>query len=192
MIGIDEDWRERVRRIMSEGIKRPARDCAAILQDREIVIVGQFTESNNDLNVAQQVEFPLQITATGANFFHRRFIVWRGAVAGRGDVGVFQLQAVVDTSTLRLCRETSRVQHAVQNVAGTVPREHAAGAIRTMRARSQSKNQQPRVRVSKRRNRLSPVSLIFVCSAFDCRDRPAMLDQPRTKGAVRNFALECL
>lgn len=122
---------------VSESVERAGSDHSTLLEDVEVGVPRDFAE-RQDCFGFKNLEFALQIIAAIQDFSRERFIVRRGAAAGCGDVCVFELQAVVAVKGSGLVRETCFVQGGVKKIAGAIPGEHAAGAIRAMRRGGES------------------------------------------------------
>jgi len=105
---------------MPEWIQGTARDCAAISQDPQIVIMSEFAQRDHDLDTGQQIQLSLKIPATGSNFFQGRFVIGWSTVARRSNVGVFELEAVIRATTLGLRRKPGRMKNPVQDVSRAV------------------------------------------------------------------------
>src|SRR5208283_222811 len=125
-----------------------------------------------------------------ADLAGRRLIPGRGAMAGGGDVGPVELHAVVARIAGGLRRKSRAVQHAVEDVAGTVASEHAAGAVGPMGSRREPQNQDPRARVAERRHGLSPVFPVEVSSALGSGDAGGIFSEPRTETAGHDPGLK--
>ena len=85
---------------MSEPVGRPRSDDAALLQDFEIGVPGDFAKRENRLGF-QDFEFAFEITPAIRDFPGERLVVRRGAAAGGGDVGPIEFEAVYGESERR-------------------------------------------------------------------------------------------
>src|SRR5262249_4887068 len=75
-------------------------------------------------------------------------------------------------------------------VAGSIPGEGAAGAIRTMRTRCQSHNQYPRIGITEAGDGLAPVVPLTIGAALFAGYLLAILHQAWTPRAANDFAIQ--
>ena len=108
----------------------------------------------------------------------------RRAARHRGDPDVRQGHPVVASDAGRPICETGPVQCGVEEVARGVPGEHAAGAVRAVRAGREADEQHARRRVAEPRHRSAPVGVASVRAALGAGDGLAVLEQPRAAAAA--------
>src|SRR5206468_3042022 len=176
-------------RPVSEPVGRPRSDDAALLQDFEIGVPGDFAKRENRLGF-QDFEFAFEITPAIRDFPGERLVVRRGAAAGGGDVGPIEFEAVVAVAGDRLIRETGLVQRGVQEVARAVAGEHASGTIGSMRGRRQAEDQQLCLPVAESGHGLAPVFAIAISAALLARDLLPVLHEARALPARDNLLVQ--
>ena len=113
-------------------------------------------------------------------------------MAGCGDVRVVQVKPVLCTPALRLVGEAGQVKGAVQEVAGTVSRKHAARAVGAMGSGGKSEEKDAGVRIAERGHGPAPVGFVLVGSSLYDSHVSTMVDQAAAQRAIRDFGLEQL
>jgi hypothetical protein len=98
-----------------------------------------------------------------------------------------ELETVIGRSRVGAVRETHRVQCAEQEAAGLVPRKEPAGAISSVRCRSQADQKNSGVRIAEGRERTGPVGLSSKAAGRVARGLLPPGDQARTTLAGNNF-----
>ena len=88
----------------------------------------------------------------------------------RRDVEIVEFQAILAGNCGWLGSEARRVKHPIEDLARPVAGEHAAGAVGTVRAGRESKNQDPRACIAEGGHGAAPVDLIPVGPALELRD----------------------
>ncbi len=165
-------------------------DRATAFQHGKISIETDFPQYNHNLNVPQQIQFPLKKRAAIAKFLRRRFVSGRRAMPCRSDPGIVQFKTVIGASALRLGSESRCVERPVEEITGTVPCKHTSSTISTMGSGSEAKNQQPRARIAERRYWFTPIIPFEERPAFGDGNFPAVLDQTGTTLAPYNLAVQ--
>ena len=171
---------------MREFVKRARSDDAALLQDFEVGVPGDLSESENRLGL-QDFQLSLKVGAAIRNFTRKGLVVRRRTTAGGRGVDAIELQAIVAVERSRLIREAGFVQRGVEKVARTVTREHSPGTVRSMSCGSEPQNQQLGLGITKSWNRLAPVFPSAIGAALFARDLLAILYQARALGAGDNL-----
>jgi hypothetical protein len=108
-----------------------------------------------------------------------RFVARRGATDDGGDPGVAELEAVVPGDSEGFGGKTEIVEDGVHEVSGAVAGEGTAGAVGTVGAGSESKDQDACARISEARHRACPVGLVLVGSAAGFSNSAAIVSEPR-------------
>lgn len=103
-------------RAMSEFETRARSDHAALLEDVEIAIPGDFAERKNRFRL-KNLDLAFQVSAAIQDFSRERFVFWRSAAAGCGDVSIFELEAVIAVKGSGLIREACFVEGGVEKIA---------------------------------------------------------------------------
>jgi hypothetical protein len=91
-----------------------------------------------------------------------------------------KLETVVAGDGLGPGGEAEVVEDGVHEVAGAVAGEGPAGAVGTVGAGSESKNQDSCAGISEAGDRTCPVGLILIGAAAGFSDSPAIVSEPRT------------
>ncbi|MGY4294467.1 hypothetical protein ACVWXN_002562 [Bradyrhizobium sp. i1.4.4] len=116
--------------------------------------------------------------AAGVDLDRQRLVLWRNAMHGIGDPAVDQLQAVVGPRLIGALGEAVFEQRGVEQVAGIVAGEGAAGAVGALHAWCKADDQQARLDVAEGGDRrVVPQRLARAV-------RLAKGDQARTKRTV--------
>jgi hypothetical protein len=192
-VAADQDRRIRgydVLAIVGENERRPGPDHAAIAQNAEIRVERDFAERDHHAQALEQIELTLEILATVAEFIGRGFVGGRGAADGGGNICVREPHAVVARNAFRLRCEPGLEKRAIQKIAGAVAREHAAGAIASVRGGCESDDQQTGARVAKTRDRKAPVNPIAISASPDEGDLLAIFAKARATLTGDDFGLE--
>ena len=88
-----------------------------------------------------------------------------------------------------MAREAGTVKCSVQPVAGTIAREHPAGAIRAVCRRRQAHDQHASTRVSEGWDRTPPIRLVAVCGSLFGGDLLAPCDESGAGAARADLGL---
>jgi hypothetical protein len=165
-------------RTMRKSISHSRRNRSAVFQNSKKNIPSYFPQREHRSGT-QYVYLALQISATVENFGRQRFVVRRGATRCRRDAHVSQRQPVIGGSSIRLVSKTGVIQGLIQEDTGAIARKHPARAIRAVRARRQSDNQQLRLWVTESGHRFTPIRPIPIRQALLARDAFPIFHQPR-------------
>jgi hypothetical protein len=114
------------------------------------------------------------------DLLRERFVARRGATDYGGDPGVAKLEAVVAGDSERFGGKTEIVEDGVHEVSGAVAGEGTAGAVGTVGAGSESKDQDPCAWISEAGDRARPVGLVLVGAATGFADSAAIVSESRT------------
>jgi hypothetical protein len=82
------------------------------------------------------------------------------------------------------------VEDAVEDIAGAISGEHAAGAIGTVGSGGETENEDARPGVAERGNGAAPIGLVAVGAALEFRDFRSMGAEPGTAAASDDFLFE--
>lgn len=91
-----------------------------------------------------------------------------------------------------LVREAGAVQCGIQKIAGGIAGEDTPGAIRAVRPRRKSDDDDARVRIAKTRDRSTPVRPLAVRAALLARDAFAVADEARAAVAGGDGRVEVI
>ena len=164
-------------------------DGAALLQDFEVSVPGDFSERQHGARL-EDFQFAEEIVAAIREFGGERLIGGRSAADGGGDVGVFQLEAVVAANGSGLIGEARSVERGEEKIAGAVSSENAAGAVAAVGGGSEAENEELGMRVAETGDGLAPVGPIAKGSAFFLGDFFAVNDEARALAAGDDFFVQ--
>ena len=99
-----------------------------------------------------------------------------------GNVTVNECQSIIFVDGSWLIRKTGLMERAIEPIPTPVTGKNSTRAIPAMRGRSQTDNEQPRLRITKTRHRLTRVLLLTVALHLLVRDAFAMSDKPGAEG----------
>jgi len=171
---------DRVDRLMREARPGLRKQLPALGQDFQARIEGERAERHEHRLGRQKSELPSEVTAAIRKLLGKRPIRWRSAAARRRQERPVELEPVVGRSRVGAVRETHRVQRAEQEAAGLVSRKEPAGAISSVRCRSQADQKNSGVRIAEGRERTSPVGLSSKAARRVVRGLLPPGDQART------------
>ena len=139
--------RQRVRDAVGEPWTRFDHD-AARLQKLQIRVETDSSKRDDHADVRQGAQFRVEMRKAVDDFLGRRLVIRRCAAYGRRDERVPQHESIVAPLRGRDVREAETMERGHQEITGAadaIAREHATRAVRAMRRRRQSDNQQARV-----------------------------------------------
>ena len=152
-------------------------DGAGVQQMREVAIEGDLPEADDDADARQGLDFVGEMAGAVANLLWLGLVSGRGAANDRGDPGVAQFEAVVARGTCGLAGESQLVKNGIHEVAGPVTGEWAAGAVGSVGAGRETKDEDASPRVAEAGNRTRPVGLVQVSAALRFADAVAEVEQ---------------
>jgi hypothetical protein len=79
---------------MGERKRGTALDLAAIAQDQEVVVEGEFSQRDDHSDVPQKTDLALKVRPAIGDLVGGWLVVWRSAANCGSDVGAFQGEAV--------------------------------------------------------------------------------------------------
>lgn len=163
-----------------------------ISEDGQIRIERNPAEYDNQLQPARENgELALKVGAAVPQFGGSGLIGGRRAMSCRGNPDIAEFHTVIAVKALRMRRETRAVERPIQELPGTVAREHTSCSIRAMRAGGQSENEQTGGRISERGYWFAPVIPVKICAAFRRGNLPAVSPETRTSSAGDDLAVQC-
>src|SRR2546422_1040454 len=113
-----------------------------------------------------------------------RLVAGRGAARRRDDVAIGEREAIIARRRSRLAGEPVAMQRLVQPITARVSREHAPGAVRSVRRRCEPDDEQPRIRIAEARDRRPPVLPVAKLPFLVSGDAAAIGPQPRAARAT--------
>lgn len=91
-----------------------------------------------------------------------------------------EFEAIIAGDGFGLVGESKFVEHGVHEITGTVAGEGASGAVSTMGARRESKDEDACAWISEARNRPGPVTLVLIGSATGLCQATTVVSEART------------
>ena len=155
----------------------------------EVSLEADHSQWHDCANILKTLEFFQKVRTAMVELFGRRFVVWRRAMNGCGNVAVDELKTVVAIDGLRLIRKAKAVQGAIKPISGAVAREDATSAITSVSCGCESNDEQPGVQAPQTRYRPSPVFLIPEAAHLFTRDLLAVGSQPWAEAARFDLVL---
>jgi len=193
VVGGDQEGltgRGAVYEIVAEDEGGTTGDDALGLEDVEVDVEGDLTEGDDDFEVGEEFKLALEVRTAVAEFLGSGFVAGRGAVGGGGDVKVVELEAVFAGDGDGLGGEASLVKDAVEDIAGAVAREHAAGAVGAVGSGGQAEDKDAGVGIAEGGNGASPVGLVAVGAALEFRNFRSVRAEAGAAATVYDFLLE--
>jgi len=166
--------------------------CLAFAADREVGVEGNASEDDDHLGVFQELEFLFEVGAAAGDFLGKRLVIGRGAVDGTGDPGINELEAVVDAGAGWLTGETGVEEGLVEEVAGAITGEDAAGAVGAVGSGGEADDDEAGFRVTEGGYGAAPVIVAEIGPAFHAGDGLAVFAEARALVAGDDLALELL
>ena len=159
-------------------------------QGRPHRLVAERAQRDDHTNPVEQLELAAQERRALVALGRSRLVRRRRAPNRCSDVRVAQHQPVVDADRRRLVREAAPEHRREQEVARTVAREHAPGAIAAVRRGREADDQHAGARIAETRHRPGPVGLVAKRRPLLARDRFAPFDEARARATARDLACE--
>jgi len=160
---------------VGEAVLGFAVDDAGLEQKRKIAVEGDLSEADDDADAREGLDLGGEVCAAVANLLRVGLVSGRGAAYDGGDPGVVEFEAVVAVDGAGLAGETEFVQDGIHEVAGAVACEGTAGAVGSVGAGGEAKDEDAGAGVAKAGNGASPVGLVLVGAAFGFADAAAVV-----------------
>jgi hypothetical protein len=173
-------------RAMRKRKLRTRRDRFALFQSLQIPVPRNPSERQYCSRL-QYLHFALEVGPAVQNFPRQRLVRRGRATNRRRDISIPQLQSIIAMRRARLVCEPGPIQCGIKKVARAVSRKHSPRSVCSVRRRSQSNQQQPRISFAKSRHRPSPVSPFAERPPFLSRHLFPVRHQPRALLALHNF-----
>lgn len=156
----------------------------------EQVVPSESPEGHEHPNPRHRPHFLRQKRNAPVSLLRERSVPRRGAAHDGRHPSVEELQAVVAGHRSSLVGETRPVQRTVQPVARTIPGEHPARAVRSVRRRREAHDQEAGVRIPEPRYGPAPIALVPKAPDLRPRDLFAVRDQAPTEATGLHSAVE--
>ena len=134
--------------------------------------VRDLPERNQHPHRRQCGQRGLEIITAGGDLAGLGLVGGRQAFDGVQDHRAPQLQAIAGTGAVLALRQAEFEQGRVEQVASEVTGERPPGAVRTMLARRETDDRQPRVGVAERGNRRVPPVRVLAAAFLSKRHQP--------------------
>src|SRR5436309_1641049 len=141
MIGRDQQWSAPMCLVSPSVPERKGRsgaNRAVALKNTEIRSQGYGPEGDYHLHLRKQAEFSFEEWAASQTFFGGGLVIGRNTSDRGGNVGISEHQAVITCGAETLVGKSGLEESPIQKFPRAVAREHPAGPIGSMRARSQA------------------------------------------------------
>ena len=171
---------------MRERVGAPGSDSTLLFEEIEIGVPGNAAESENGVGT-EDSDLAFKIGAAIEDF-RGEWLVFRGRTAdSSGDVDIGEVKTIVAADGCRLIGESSPVESFVQEVAGTVTGEDAAGAVASMRRWRETENEKMRTRIAESGHAAAPVVPVAERTALFAGDSLAVGYEPGALAARDNL-----
>jgi hypothetical protein len=174
---------ENVVRSVGEAVGRFASYDAGMQKVRQVAVEGDLSETDDDADARKRLDLSGKMGGAVANLLRLRLVAGRGAADDGGDPGVTKFEAVVAVGGAGFASQAEFVQDGVHEVAGTVASKGAAGAVRSVGAGCEAKDEDAGARIAEAGNGTGPVGLVQIGAAFGLADALAVLAQTGAKFA---------
>src|SRR5437764_10686925 len=135
-------------------------------QISQVCVEPDSAEGHHYFYLFQAGKLAIEEWSAVGQFLGKRLVGWWCTTTGRSDVGVQQLQTVINPPAIRLIGKPCPVENWIHEVAGRVSGEWPTGTVGAMRSRRQAKDQYACIVISEARNRLAPVLPVAVGAAL--------------------------
>jgi hypothetical protein len=153
-----------------------------VQQMREIPVEGDLAQTDHDADARQGTDLCRKVDRAVANLRRQWLVTGWGAADHRGYPRVAKLQPIVTRDGTRFAGKTELMENGVHEVAGAVTGERAAGPVRSVSARSKSKDEDSSAGIAKAGYGPRPVDLILVGATPGLADASAIV--PKTGAAL--------
>jgi hypothetical protein len=164
---------------VGEAVVGPSGYDSGVEQVGEVAIPGDFAEADDDSDAGQSGDLSGEMLGAVTDLLGERFVARRGATDDGGDPGVAEFEAVVAGDGFGPGGEAQVMEDGIHEVAGAVAGEGTAGAVGTVGAGGESKNQDPCAGISEARDRACPVGLVLVGATASFADSAAIVSKSR-------------
>jgi hypothetical protein len=107
----------------------------------EVAVPGDLTQADDDLDPGQEGDFVGEVRRTGANLFGGGLVAGRSAVDDGADPDAAEAEAILKVCGVGLVGEAGVMKDRIEEVAGAVAGEDAAGTVAAVGSRSEAEGQ---------------------------------------------------
>jgi len=164
MIGSEEMQAvgKNVFRAVAEAIGGPAVNDPEMQKMGEIAVKRYLSETDNDADAGQLLNFSGEMDGAVANLLRLRFVARGCAANDRGNPGVAKLQTIVAVNRPGFSGQAEFVENGVHKVSRAVAGEGAASAIGAVCAGCETKDENTGAGIAEAGDRTRPVGLVEV------------------------------
>ena len=175
---------------VGEGVGGLAGDHMLAVQEVEVGVKGDFTESDDDFQTLEGSALASGEFGAGGEFLGQGLVVGWGTADGGGDPHVAELESVIACGGGWQRRESEAVEDGIHEVAGGVSGEGTAGSVAAVCSGGEAKDEDAGGRVSEAGNGTGPVVTAEVGAALLASDALAVLDKTGAAAAGDDFGFE--
>ena len=162
---------------VGEGVVGFFLDDAGVEEVGEVAVEGDLAEADDDSDAGEGLDFSGEMLGAVADLLGEGLVAGRGAADDGGDPGVAETEAVVAGDGAGFGGEAEVVEDGVHEVAGAVSGEGAAGAVGTVGAGGESKDEDAGFGIAEAGDGAGPVGLVLVGAAAGFADAAAVVAQ---------------
>src|SRR5581483_2013990 len=173
-----------------ELVLRLAGQKSSPLEVIQVSLKSNAPECHDHAEVRESLQLAVEKGSATFNFLGQGLVGGWCAANGRGDVRVPQLKPIATMGRRRLGGESGAMQHWIKKASRGVAGEGTSGAVRAMRSGRKPQDEHTRIRITKSRDRPSPVFPILIGAALFFSNFLTVLHQPRTARAGNHFTVQ--
>lgn len=144
----------------------------------QVAVEGYFAETDDNAHAGQSLNLLGEVGGAVADLLWEGFVSGWSAAYDGGDPGVAELEAVVTRGAGGLAGKPQLIEDRVHEGAGAVAGEGPAGAVGSVSAGSQAKDENAGAGIAETGDGAGPVGLILIGAAFGFADAPAVVAEP--------------
>ena len=177
---------------VAEGVGRAAGYHPLAEQMREVAVPGDLAEADDDADFWKRGDFGGEMRRAVADLLGGGLVAGRGAADYRSYPNSTQFKAVVTAGGGWFAGQAELVEDGVHEVAGAVASEGTPGAVGSVGARREAKDQDACAGIAESGHRPGPVFLVAIGFATSLADATNVGDESRTTGAICDVLLELI
>jgi hypothetical protein len=168
---------QKILRTVGEAVLGFSSDDAGVEQVGEIAVESDLSKANDDADARQGFNFLGEVGGTVANLLGLGLVAGRGTADDGADPSVAKLEAVIAGDGAGFGGEAKLVEDGIHEVAGAVAGEGAAGAVGSVSAGGEAKDEDAGTGVAKAGDGAAPVGLVQVGATFGFGDAAAVVSE---------------
>ena len=182
--------RDRVFDGVAEDERTAAVELAGAEEMGDDAIEGDFAETEDDAETSEGGDFLIEVRGAGGDLRGEGFVAGGSAADDGGDPGIGDGEAVAAVRGAGLRGESGAVEERVEEIAGTVAGEGAAGAVGSVSAGGEADEEDAGGGIAEGGNGLAPVLGVAVHAALVLGDSDRMGAQARAEFARDDAGVE--